>query len=154
MVESLLFHLLVGVIMGRGKQKPDQDISRGFADRLRQFVGDGEMASFGKKAGTTGEMISRYLDGTSLPRADTLLNISKSINKSTDWLRTGEIRSSECPVNCDKALQEVCKDAKTLIKSETRWGKVMRDGVSTCRESYYNKRELAKLKEWVNGFII
>ena len=75
--------------MSKGRQKPDAETSRGFADRLSQFVKDREKASFGKKIGASGEMVTQYLNG-SIPRGDTLFNISKAIGRSVEWLLTGQ----------------------------------------------------------------
>ena len=112
--------------MAKGRKKPNKEISEGFASRLKIFVKDREMASFGAKIGASGEMISQYLEGA-IPRADILLKISKEVNKSMEWLLTGEENKNKIS-DWPNDIKEACEIVHKIMTSDN---KIAKDALHT-----------------------
>lgn len=62
-----------------------------FADRMNEIVGPGRnAAAFGRKAGLSGAVILKYLDGRSDPSRARLIKIAEGAGVCVEWLATGQ----------------------------------------------------------------
>jgi transcriptional regulator with XRE-family HTH domain len=106
------------------RHKSNKVDTQGFADRLSQFVGENDRASFAKKIGVSAWMVTKYLTGT-VPGSDILLEISRTVNRSMEWLLTGQEHGPHHPQgkvlefgdrHYDEARKEIWSE--TFIDSE------------------------------------
>lgn len=80
------------------------------------------------KIGVSAQTVADYVNEKSLPRADILLKISLVLNKSIEWLLTGEDKKSDnCEVKCNKKISELCKKVKKVVEAlgfgpKAAWG--------------------------------
>lgn len=94
----------------KGKEKSDQKVLEVFSGNLKPLVkGDGD---FHRRIGVSKSTASEYINGISLPRADILYKISLDINKSIDWLLTGEDHRTQT----ETPVQESSTNLQTLIE--------------------------------------
>jgi len=75
-------------MMKKGKSKPDSVITKIFSENLKSLISTNK--SLAVKIGVSEPTVAEYVNGVSIPRGDILLAISKELNKSVDWLLTGE----------------------------------------------------------------
>lgn len=115
--------------MARGRKKPNEYMSNGFSERLKMYIGDREMAHFGEKIGTSGEMVNRYLNGA-IPSGDILYKIAKAIGRSMEWLLTGtDVEGS--PENWEPEIIEACKKLKFVYDAGPRYKKALHENLVT-----------------------
>lgn len=67
----------------------DEAGKQGFADRLKETIGDRTRISFAKRCGISDSLLGAYVRGEKLPGLENLVVMAKIGGVSLDWLATG-----------------------------------------------------------------
>lgn len=111
-----------------GKEPPDPEILKIFSENLKGCIPTNDWLA--SKTGLSSQAIADYVNGISLPRADFLLKISKAVDKSIEWLLTGEEKTHpSCYVECNPEIKPLCEKLKNVINSETKYAKVLKENI-------------------------
>lgn len=78
----------------------------GFAQRLRDAIGDEPVSAFARRCRLPESNIRSYIDGLKTPRLDKVMKIAHAARVSVDWLATGQgIREASQLRAAERALR-------------------------------------------------
>ncbi len=114
-----------------GDLREEQQVAAvtGFSDRLRQIIGAEPIASFARRVGERGSLISKYLDGVE-PGISRASKIAEAAGVSLDWLIRGDDTLAATPA-ADFATRIATKPDTVMVEPPRLVTKRLSDGLSS-----------------------
>ena len=138
----------------KGKQKPDPTLTKIFSANLKSCIKTNE--ALANKVDVSPQAVADYVNGISIPRGDILYKISKELNKSMEWLLTGDnievVDEKKCSINCDERIMDLCRKVKEVVESNTHWGKSLEANIHSFKSGLDNDKDIKELKKSIRGF--
>ena len=128
-----------------------------FTYRLKKAIADTKLSNheFAEKEKLGYSTLMNYLNPNNIgkvPEWDQLVKISKTANKSIDWLLTGEEMKDEgCEVKCGEHIMELCKKVKDVVESETHWGASLEANIHSFKAGLDGDKEREEIKKDMNA---
>jgi len=131
------------------RKKADKSVYEGFGKRIAEATEKrGQNKRLATAVDVSSETVRVWRKGQSLPDVQQLIAISRHINKSIDWLLTGEENKTNCPIcNSDKNIKDLCEKVKILIDSKTHWGDSLQANINSFKVGYDNDKKLKEVQK-------